>query len=243
MRLVALATSGPHPAVGLWTGEGAVEVTTLGARAERGRGVTTAIAGLVERRGLRARDVEGVAVDVGPGSFTGVRVGVATAKSLAIALGIPVVGVTSLEALAVAAGPAEAPLLTLRDARAGEAYFALWQPRSAAEGEPPIGATPRPARISRPARGTAAFIRAALEERGIAKAMAVGEDAERLAVTLGLGDVLAGVRTPDAGPEDVLRLALPRFRAGTTDDPDALAPAYHQPSTPERRLAGEEPPP
>jgi tRNA threonylcarbamoyladenosine biosynthesis protein TsaB len=241
MRLVALATSGPHPAVGLWTGEAAVETTALGARAERGRGVTTAIAALLERRGLAPSDLEGVAVDVGPGSFTGVRVGVATAKSLAAALRIPVVGVGSLDALALAAGPCDVPLLALRDARAGEAYFALWRPSETAADAHPIERTPPPSRISRPARGTLAAIRAALEERGIAKAMAVGEDAERLAVTLPLSGLIAGVRTPDAGPEEVLRLALPRFAAGTTDDADALAPAYLQPSTPERRLLGEEP--
>jgi tRNA threonylcarbamoyladenosine biosynthesis protein TsaB len=243
MRLVALATSGPHPAVGLWTGEGPVETVALGARAERGRGVTTALADLLERRGLAPSDLTGVAVDVGPGSFTGVRVGVATAKSLAIALGIPVVGVSSLEALALAAGPCDTPVLALRDARAGEAYFALWRPPTTEAGSHPIAATPAPVRIARPARGTVAAIRLALEERGIPKAMAVGEDAERLAVTLGLGPVLAGVRTPDAGPEEVLRLAVRRFASGTTDDAEALAPAYLQPSTPERRLAGEEPRP
>jgi hypothetical protein len=67
--------------------------------------------------------------------------------------------------------------------------------------------------------------------------IAVGEDAERLAITLPLAGLLAGVRTPTAGPEAVLAVALPRFRAGTTDDAAALAPSYLQPSTPEARLA------
>ena len=73
------------------------------------------------------------------------------------------------------------------------------------------------------------------------KVLAVGEDAERLALTLELHGCLAGVRGPVAGPAEVLALALPRFLAGTTDDPDTLAPLYLQPSTPERRLAGDLP--
>ena len=68
-----------------------------------------------------------VAVDIGPGSFTGVRVGVATAKGLAFALGIPVVSVSSLEVLAEAA-PADRDVLALRDAGRGTYYVARYGP-------------------------------------------------------------------------------------------------------------------
>src|SRR5437868_14374276 len=123
MAILALATSGPHAAVGLRTEDGVVHVLPLGDGAERGRGVTPAVDELLSRRGLGPKDLTGVAVDLGPGSFTGVRVGVATAKALAAALNVPLVGVVSLAALVLAAGPAGAPVLALRDARAGEAYF------------------------------------------------------------------------------------------------------------------------
>jgi len=238
VAIVALATSGPHASVGLLLDDGSLLVHPLGAGAERGRGVAPAVAALLESRGLSRGDVSGIAVDLGPGSFTGVRVGVATAKALALGLSVPLVGVESLEALAVAAGPADAPLLVLRDARAGEAYFGLYRPLAA----PASAASPLrspPSRLMKPARGRADAVRAALEERGIAKALAVGEDAERLAITMPLSGLLAGVRTPDAGPDAILALALPRFSAGTVDDPDTLAPRYLQPSTPERRLAEE----
>src|SRR5262245_47841208 len=87
---LALATSGPFPSVGLWLGRAndpTIDVVSLGQGAERGRGVTPAIASLLERHRLSPRDLAGIAVDLGPGSFTGSRVGVATAKGLALACG------------------------------------------------------------------------------------------------------------------------------------------------------------
>lgn len=242
MNLLALAMSGPFPAVGLSVGGGPVETVALGGGAERGRGVTKAIAALLARAGLEPAQLSGIAVDVGPGSFTGTRVGVATAKGFAIGRGTPLAGVSSLEALALVAGPSRLPLLTLRDARNGEAYFALWTAPPAPADGTPFDATPRPTRIARPARGPVAALRAALAERGLDKVVAVGEDAERLALTLPLTGVLAGVRTDPPTAEAVLRIAWPRFLAGTTDDPDALAPAYLQPSTPEQRLRAERAP-
>ncbi len=253
MRLLALATSGPFAAVGLRAEDGTLDVSPLGAGAERGRGVLVAVEALLAGRGWKPADLSGIAVDVGPGSFTGVRVGVSTAKALALGLSIPVVGVLSLDALAAAAGPPSGetpvPILALRDARAGEAYFALYHPE-AVDAAVISGRTPDtygeidvpPRRLTRLLRGTAAAIRRALEERGLARALAVGEDAERLAVSLPLRGLVTGVRTPAAGPAEIFRLALPRFLSGATDDPDALAPAYLQPSTPERRLSGDAPP-
>jgi tRNA threonylcarbamoyl adenosine modification protein YeaZ len=74
-----------------------------------------------------------IAVTVGPGSFTGIRVGLAAARGLALAAGVPVVGVTTLEALAVAAasgndlsGEDDRPILAAIDARRGEVYAQLF---------------------------------------------------------------------------------------------------------------------
>ncbi len=72
-----------------------------------------------------------MAVDVGPGLFTGLRVGVATAKALAAALDVPVVGVTSLDLLARAwrAGrPATGPVAAVVDARRAEVFWAGYRP-------------------------------------------------------------------------------------------------------------------
>lgn len=71
--------------------------------------------------------LDGLAVSVGPGSFTGLRVGVATAKGLALALEVPVAPVPTLDALAATLPFADAPVCPLLDARKGEVYCSLYR--------------------------------------------------------------------------------------------------------------------
>jgi tRNA threonylcarbamoyladenosine biosynthesis protein TsaB len=68
-----------------------------------------------------------LAVGIGPGSFTGLRIGIATARALAQARRIPVTGVSTLEALARGAPAGRAPIVAVLDARRGEAFAAAWQ--------------------------------------------------------------------------------------------------------------------
>lgn len=84
-----------------------------------------AIDGMLRDAGLGPDAVEGVAVSVGPGSFTGLRIGIATAQAWARGRGLPACGVSTLEAMAAAvpAGDAVAPIL---DARRGEVTAALF---------------------------------------------------------------------------------------------------------------------
>src|SRR5688500_15374987 len=76
------------------------------------------------RAGIRFRDLDAIAVGLGPGTFTGLRIGVATARALAKANDMPLRGVSSLAALA--AGMPDGPRLPLIDARRGEVYGALF---------------------------------------------------------------------------------------------------------------------
>jgi tRNA threonylcarbamoyladenosine biosynthesis protein TsaB len=74
-------------------------------------------------------DLRGLAVSVGPGSFTGLRVGIATVKGLALALDLPVAPVPTLDALAARLPFADAPVCPLLDARKGEVYLSLYRAR------------------------------------------------------------------------------------------------------------------
>lgn len=82
-----------------------------------------------EQAGVALSDVDVVAVDHGPGLYTGLRAGLATAKATASALGVGVVAVNSLEALAFGAAPAIAPcdvVISSLDARRGEVFWAAY---------------------------------------------------------------------------------------------------------------------
>ncbi len=134
MRLMVVDT-----ALGLCTA-GVFEVDAsgvrrLGLRSEpMVKGHSERIAGFARdaatEAGVGFADLDRIGVTVGPGSFTGLRVGLAFAQGLAAALGRPVVGVSALDALAASAGDAP-EVAALIDARRGQVYARFWR-----DGEP-----------------------------------------------------------------------------------------------------------
>jgi tRNA threonylcarbamoyladenosine biosynthesis protein TsaB len=123
---------------------------------------------------LALSDIEALGVTVGPGTFTGLRVGLAAARGIALARGLPLVGVTTLEAIAepVAAEPGEA-IAAAFDAKREEIYFQLFDEAHAPLSEPMlIGLADMAAHVGSTrvaAVGTGAgLLAAALAPRGVA---------------------------------------------------------------------------
>lgn len=148
MRILAFDTATPATAVAL-SGPGSVVVTARHDPCPGERpGHATRLLPLVARVFARARigwpDVDRLAVGVGPGTFTGLRIGIATARALAQARGLPLVGISTLQSLALAGSRAslrrEDPLpadldvaLAVVDARRGEVFAAGWRTEEAEE--------------------------------------------------------------------------------------------------------------
>ena len=140
MLVLALDTATPASTAAL------VEVTADGLRgvAERrtvdprahGERLAPEIAGILADHDVRPRDLAAIVAGTGPGPFTGLRVGLATAASMAQALAIPTYGVCSLDGLGRAAGPGR--VLVATDARRREVYWATYLDGVRVEG-PEVG--------------------------------------------------------------------------------------------------------
>ncbi|MGA8257238.1 MAG: tRNA (adenosine(37)-N6)-threonylcarbamoyltransferase complex dimerization subunit type 1 TsaB [Nocardioides sp.] len=88
------------------------------------------IEAVLARAGANRTDISAVGVGVGPGPFTGLRVGLVTARTLGLVLDVPIYGVCSLDALAVqavATGAVEEPFVVATDARRKEVYLAAYE--------------------------------------------------------------------------------------------------------------------
>lgn len=127
MAILALdtATAALTLACGDESGRLLAEWTTVAARAHATH-LHPQIDEMLAVLGLDARELTGILVGVGPGSYTGVRIGVTAAKSLAWALSIPVVGISSLAAMAHARRAGQGLVAAVVDARRGEAYAGLY---------------------------------------------------------------------------------------------------------------------
>jgi tRNA threonylcarbamoyladenosine biosynthesis protein TsaB len=219
---VAIETATETVGVAVRTPGGVEAEFVLTGRRRHVETLTPALEHLLDQVGLVPGDLGVVAVDIGPGLFTGLRVGVAAAKGLSQALGIGVLCATSLDVLTAAAAEAAQCGLVLAcvDARRGEVFAAV---RELDQG----GASVEE-RLA-PALWAPGDLAAALGRLDGAPVYAVGDGAQRY------GEVLArvpGVQivTPALSfppPSTLLRLALARLERGEAPvDAASVVPLY-----------------
>jgi tRNA threonylcarbamoyladenosine biosynthesis protein TsaB len=218
MRVLALDTATEACSVALLDDGG-----LIGRYEEPGRGHAAQILGMVDavlaQAGVSLSMLDGIAASIGPGAFTGVRISVAAAQGLAFGAGLRLVGVSTLEALAMRALDDRADrALACLDARMGEVYWGCYaadRSRGVRAIAPPrVGAA---GSVSLPAAraGSAAC-------RGIGRGFAAYPELGRLP---GLLLEPADARElPNA--RDMARLGALRLRAGEGVDPADLEPLY-----------------
>lgn len=213
MNVLGLDTSTAASAVGLIRSDGKVfesetPVERLFAPPGHARELMPAIDRVMREAGLDFGDLDAIAAGIGPGTFTGLRIGLATARGIAHARRIPLHAVSSLAALAegISDEDGEQPVLPLIDARRGELFAAAYRGRH--ELEPPFVASP-----------------GEVIRRAPAGALAAGDGSIRFRDTL----ESAGFRVAPGNSRMHVVRGLHVCRLGATADPtppDAVVPCY-----------------
>jgi tRNA threonylcarbamoyladenosine biosynthesis protein TsaB len=127
MLILGIETSTMHGGVALLDEQGLLAEYLLNVRATHTERLLPSIDRVLRDAGVTLEQMTGLAVAVGPGSFTGLRIGLATAKGLAAASGRPLVGVSTLEAIAWGLPFCAHPVCPVLDARKGQVYCAVYR--------------------------------------------------------------------------------------------------------------------
>ena len=206
MTFLAFDTSGEMCVLALADEDGTVKaVSIFEGKRSLSRRLMGEVDSLLTRNGLTLQDLTGLAVGLGPGSFTGVRVGVTTAKTLAQVTGKPLMGVGTLDAYAAVwlTHDDDTRIVPVLPSRRGEVYAAVYL-NGGRQGEP---------------------FAASFEE--MAARLASMDDA----ILCGSPQLLpnwtgAALAQPWTPPEGLAKIAARRLAAGDIDDPLALVPLY-----------------
>lgn len=212
MRVLAIETSTSRSSVAVVDGERVLASASLGVPRRHGEFLAPALRFCLDQAGLDLDRIGGVAVGTGPGLYTGLRVGIATAQTLAAARELPTVGVSGLDVLAFRARYTSRVLCAAIDARRGEIFWALY--RSSPGGVQRIGEL----RLT-----TAESLAVELEALG-EPCLVVGDAGLTCRETLGRVAAVADPTWPDAA--DLAELAHPRFVREETVRPEQLRPLY-----------------
>lgn len=188
------------------------------------------VSAVLAELGVTINDVDILAVCTGPGGFTGLRVGMAAVMGFSVATNKPIVGVTSLEATAFAAGPAGA-VVAIVNAYKGEVYSQLFSfdgDRVPVAQNDPMVSSPEQA-----------IERVGVEENLVFACNgveAVAQDIERIVASRGYGAIT--LKQSELGlAEAVAQLGFLKFGRGETQTPASLKASYVRPSEAEIKLS------
>jgi tRNA threonylcarbamoyladenosine biosynthesis protein TsaB len=215
MLLLGIETSTARSSVALVNQDHVVASASLGVPRRHGEFLGPAIEFCLEQAGTGIDRITGVVVGTGPGLYTGLRVGIATAQTFAAARGLPVVGLSGLDVLAFSVRYSRLLIGAVIDARRGELFWAFYR-------SVPGGVQ----RLTEPLVGTVDQLVAEVEARG-EDVLLVGDGA--LAARAQLDDTGVRCAGPDlAWPDaaNLAQLAVPRFVREETQRPEELRPLY-----------------
>ena len=216
MIILGIDTATPQVGCAIGGHEGVIGCFQTAKGKRHAETLVPAIDFLCRQTHVELDEIGAIAVDVGPGLFTGLRVGVATAKAMASALRIPVVGVSSLDLLAFPLRWSNRRLVSVVDARRGEVFYAFYR-------QVPGGVQ----RLSEPQVGTPEQLCNEIQATG-EDCVAVGDGARRYADQL---IDLIKVEIADAGlaypsPSSLVQLAHARALREDFVNPWEVSPVY-----------------
>lgn len=216
MRVLGFDTATLNCSVALIDDEQLISVYSLNSCRSHSQRLLSSIHGILAQAGFTLEDLSAMAVAIGPGSFTGLRIGLSTAKGLAFATGKPMVGVQTLDAAASSLALTDRLLCPVIDARKGQIYTALYRYRDACQLQkltPDMALYPQD--LCELIREPVIFVGNGIEAYGPLWK-------ERLK---GLAH-FASFSSHAPWAAAVARLGLERLRRGEADDPHTILPFY-----------------
>jgi tRNA threonylcarbamoyladenosine biosynthesis protein TsaB len=227
MRILSIDTASTTGSVAVVAGETMLAEYTIARRETHSRRLMDMIDGVLDAAGLGLKELDGLAFTRGPGSFTGLRIGLSVVKGLSLISGKPLVGISSLEVLAHQVPDRSRLICPMMDARNNEVYCAQY--RFAEEG------------FQRVAEEAAISPEAAAD--GITEdCLLIGDGAYRYKSLL---EERLVAHAEFAAPDDgiiraltVARLSMAKFGAGQCDNVQTLVPVYLRKSYAEQPRGG-----
>lgn len=223
MRLIAIETATLIGSIAIADDEKLISELTLNIKATHSEKLMAAIDHLMELSGLTLNDMDAIAVSIGPGSFTGLRIGLSAAKGLSYGSGKPLIGIPTLDALASNLSFSRYLVCPILDARKGEVYTAIYSKNEKVVDDMAV----KPASLIEMIKEDTVFL-------------GDGVSAYRSLLKDQLGDLYHEAPLPLQLPKasNVAMLALKRLRNNDVDDPFALVPRYIRKSEAEIKWKG-----